>query len=787
MVVAFSLEWVVAFKRNQWSPSNGMGGRLGPEYAAIISKNEGGVTVLSTSSSWDLGRDGRAETSRQRIYVCSSLSDRVTQKTVSDVKRLSKNARQPYTLYFCSSQRMSEHQCNKIAQELSTMLSTTTRVIVLGGYQLAQFAEQHSSTFVSHYSVELDDFLVTIRTSVERPIEQDDALRLALIGVVHENSEEIRNELYRDAIRTVLNRRPLTIGECARDVSAHFRLGRTLPDEVIASHLEALIELDEAQSGPDGRYCITSRGAEVLGQHNSTAVDSLLAGRSLVRERLEEMIGHALSEEHFSRVWAVFTAKIASAFFERGQQLVRQIGALLAASQTGQQADEPLFFVPDLADAVASTSSHTAQQDELSEAVRDLFREPTSDAFSWLARLCASYVALCALGLEAQSGRALTQLLSKLLLVLDTDIALSLLCEGEPNHREVVDLVRKWRAIGGGVVVAQEVLFEVAHHAAIATYDYEQLQRWLPGTAEKRQRIVDNAFVRAFATLLAANRVRRSHWPSYIEEYLVAGKPDPSRIAEILAQEFNIQQLAPATHAEREIEERARRVLAPRNARNLSPSRARIARDKARRDASLYASIVRQARLARRKEAGGGCVLVSSARRLAEVEQRLREVGEAKLVISLGGAFHILALIPGVSIGVTAMQTVLFEVHRRFSSNLERVLLRIVEESDSVSLPWARRHRLMGEVRSRLLSGVDRTTRRGMATGELDRSVERVALAEKNLPQTAEILRDSLEAVVVDESLQRKNIELMNLVESLEREVQQLKVANRHLKDGSKR
>ena len=32
-VVAFSLEWVVAFQRNQWSPSTGMGGRLQPEYA----------------------------------------------------------------------------------------------------------------------------------------------------------------------------------------------------------------------------------------------------------------------------------------------------------------------------------------------------------------------------------------------------------------------------------------------------------------------------------------------------------------------------------------------------------------------------------------------------------------------------------------------------------------------------------------------------------------------------------------------------------------------------------
>ena len=41
MVVAFSLEWVVAFKRNQWSPSNGMGGRLGPEYADTAARSIG--------------------------------------------------------------------------------------------------------------------------------------------------------------------------------------------------------------------------------------------------------------------------------------------------------------------------------------------------------------------------------------------------------------------------------------------------------------------------------------------------------------------------------------------------------------------------------------------------------------------------------------------------------------------------------------------------------------------------------------------------------------------------
>ena len=55
---------------------------------ALIGELEGGVPVVSTSASWDLGRDGRAQTPRGTIYTCCSLRDDVDEKALDDVRRL---------------------------------------------------------------------------------------------------------------------------------------------------------------------------------------------------------------------------------------------------------------------------------------------------------------------------------------------------------------------------------------------------------------------------------------------------------------------------------------------------------------------------------------------------------------------------------------------------------------------------------------------------------------------------------------------------------------------------
>src|ERR1700690_4332998 len=44
---------------------------------AIVSEIEGGATILNTSASWDLGKDGRSLKAHGNIFTCSSLTDLV--------------------------------------------------------------------------------------------------------------------------------------------------------------------------------------------------------------------------------------------------------------------------------------------------------------------------------------------------------------------------------------------------------------------------------------------------------------------------------------------------------------------------------------------------------------------------------------------------------------------------------------------------------------------------------------------------------------------------------------
>jgi hypothetical protein len=744
----------------------------------IVGVLEGGIHVLLTSRSWDKGRDGRAETSTITVYVMTSLSDDVDGKSERDARRLKESARPAEAVYFCSSQSLSEKRCDEIAGQLREILGTENKVVVLGAGQLADVVGQSPAVFIEHYGQEFDGLMAMLRKSIDEPVRDDGSLRLALMSIAGETSEEVRDSLYGNVIRTALKTRPSNTAECAKHVSDQFRLHRVLPVEAIERHLEILLAEGDVSLNLERRYELTVAGKEKLAAQELAAVDALRQGRDVIQRHLERSLGHSLTNDHFNRIWDIVREKLASAFFDRGLQLVTQVGFMVkrAAGSEAIGDDRPLCFLPALADAVANTSSSASQQDELRLAIRDMFEEPESETFNWLARLCASYVGLCTLGLEAQSGQALAAVLSKVDLVLDTDIVLSLLCEGEPNHAAMNELVKKWRALGGEVMVSEEVLHEVAHHAVIADREYRHVSHWLPGERrEDRLRWIDNAFVRAFAELLAQRRIPREHWRKYIDQYAPAGKADLGRIAELLVQDYGIRELPPPTKMEEDVAKSARKLLVQRAEKSFNGERLRIAIDKAERDASLYAAIVHRHRMARKNDPDRSCILVSSARRLAEVEQRLHIMGEPQLVLSSGSVFYMLSLVPGVSIGVTAMQTLLFEVHKQFSGDVDRTLMRAVHESCEVSLPWARRQTVVRDIKKRVFESARRSaaaagTRLQDTEGERAR-VMSDALTEANAPELATIIRDALDQVVVDRRLERENQELRATVETLRAEL----------------
>ena len=212
-------------------------------------------------------------------------------------------------------------------------------------------------------------------------------------------------------------------------------------------------------------------------------------------------------------------------FLAHGDAIVAEISDLVSenpgsVNRASSSNSSSLSFLEELAHAVASTSANAQQRDEIFQAIKILFTDRTSVATDWLLRLSASFLAACAAGLEHSSSAALSKLLSRTSLALDTDVVLSLIGEGEPEHDSVETIVTRWSQLGGKLLVAEPVLEEAAYHAHIAQADYDEVSRRLPGLDQKNGcTLWPNVFVRSFAELLAKNQARSSQWRAYIGQF----------------------------------------------------------------------------------------------------------------------------------------------------------------------------------------------------------------------------------------------------------------------------
>jgi hypothetical protein len=742
----------------------------------LVGDLEGGAVVLSTSRSWDLGRDGSVRARSGSIYTCCSLSGRVDSKARKDIKRLTTKTKQIDRIYFCSSQDLGESKRDQIEEELRTLVPEGSTINVYGRSQLGEIAASRQSLFLLFYKKEVEDCLAIISNVSSNEGAEADVFGLALATAGHESSDVIRRELYKATIRQILaDGKPRNVAECAHSLSSIFRLNKVVSDSAISYQL-GYLESEGQVTLASGRYGLTERGREELNNQEVAAVDKLLVGRQRIREEVERKIGHKLSDAHFERIWAVAQERMAHFFFLRGKEMLSLVSRIVEPEEgLGDLPDDnaPLFFVDELAAAVAETSSSSDQKEELRQAFIDLFEGASGAAFEWLLEICIGFVALCSLGVEAETGRALESVFRKTSLVFDTDVVLSLLGEGEPGHEGVLAIVQRWKILGGGIWVAKGVLEELAYHAWIAENDFQEVIGWIPGTPADRLDLIENALVRSFAELLAKKKARRNQWRQYIGQFKGDHKYDTSRVEAFLRENYSFRVLPAASDIEKDLEQKAKEFFLriPRH-KDTDPA---IIEDKARRDSTLYAAIHRHIREARERDLECGCLLVSSARRMLLIERAGREFGEPDMVVSIGGMLSLLSLVPGVSVGIGAMKAFLFDARRPvFSGPLERLLLRVIRESQEVEMPWAKRGLLVREFRKRLVEDA-KNAGEYYRRREDRRDLEEKALSEEALPRTAEILRSSLDAVASQTKLKEENYRLARLVESLREEVDRYK------------
>lgn len=280
--------------------------------------------------------------------------------------------------------------------------------------------------------------------------------------------------------------------------------------------------------------------------------------------------------------------------------------------------------------------------------------------------------------------------------------------------------------------------------------------------------LIGNAFVRSFAHLLAENKIEMADWREFMRQYRGIHEYDTSVVSETLLGDFGVQQLPEFSSIYYDYESEIRAKLVEAARRDFGEDKKSL--DKAKRDSRLYVGLIAQLDQLRNVDPGSSCLLISSARRLSDLQRELHPDNDEKLVISIAGAIYLLSLIPDVNLGLTAMKAFLFDERRSaFSSDFERTVLRIVRGSDRV-LPFAKRGSLMRSLRRKLVSNA--VEQGDKAREEYTRRLEQEAFEPRNQDRTIELLTDALNAAGVESKSERELSAARKRIAELENQLQ---------------
>jgi len=723
---------------------------------AVISKLEGGATVVSTGASWDLGRDGRQLRGRE-VFVCSSLRDDLEPKVLGDIERLLKSAPSAKRVYFCFTHELSEYRNEQIKANIRQQMSKTLEVEILDVRQIAE-VDLHGSEFESieawkFYRTELEDCLERLRGGDRRVVE-DAALRLTLMAMGPDELGEIRMAVYRTLVLDVLKSRPASRNELAVAVGNALHLSRsprlsTLEPAITSMLREGFIE--EVSS----RLELTDKGkAEALNSERKGA-KHLLQGKDKVKKHLEDLLARSIDDDLYADIWSAIEDRLGALLYERGAFIVSSAAAFVEKSGASEGEHVDLFeLIDQMASAAAARWPDPEYRPAVSTAVRDLFLDGEGPAQEWLLRACGAFLSVCALGYESLSVSSVKRALLDCELVLDSDVLLSLVCRGEQEHKSVSMAFREWKALGGRLASANSVVAEVAHHAWIAQFDYNEIRDMLPGTFEDCLRLVRNAFVRSFAALLREKRAKPHQWFRFIDQWRGKSASDVGKASQMIRLELGLSMLEEVRVRDEPI---AKQYLASRKEelRTLGDGRARkIQEDKLRRDAELLAAIAKRRSDLERVRGGGTCTLVSNSERLRRFERLSEADGSSPWVIPPASWIYMLSCCPGVSVGLPAMKALLFGGNLRDSvDQFDELVLRAMKGSGEYSMGWAERPMLRKGIQDAVLKHAKQFS---VPRERITRAFENAHRSDEDRAIATSVLADAIREIALESATEKR-------------------------------
>jgi predicted nucleic acid-binding protein len=328
----------------------------------------------------------------------------------------------------------------------------------------------------------------------------------------------------------------------------------------------------------------------------------------------------------------------------------------------------------------------------IEQAVVDILTERSGPAFEWLSRVCERFVGLCSLGLEASSTEEIRRVIARHKVMLDSDIVITALCQGERGHGATREILSKWIRLGGRLLLPEPVLEEVAYHAYISEKDFQDTKQLAPDLkGVELRRYCSNAFVRAFYTV----ETDQNQWPTFRAMYAGDKPHDYSKILELMRDQMIGEFLPSAfdTDLARDIK---RYLLAISSGQEQAASEYFGDPGRLGRDGQILASIAAARKLEKTVGSDSRVVLLSSSTKLRMADEKFRDqFGAPEAIISRGALSYLISLVPESGLGVGALRKALFDFgETAHLAETERFALRVIRAAGTYTMPWAQRPHL---------------------------------------------------------------------------------------------
>ena len=717
-----------------------------------------GQPVLSTSQSWDLGRDGRGYGARRGVWVLTTLRAD-PDKALQDASRLKSTHAPINHIYYVAPRAISEQVLDNHRRAIREVVGGTVIVDPLGRPQIVALVSSGKDglAFRRHYAGELASITNVLAQDASEP--QSHHLELALCTFGAKDTRELRAALSSRLILRLLEARNCSVGDLA-DGAAKV-LGVPAFSRATVQHycgvLGKLGHIAERRS----LYEITDEGRQAIAAGDEGVVQRGLSGRKAVRRAVEESLGNAIPEQQWTHLWTDIQKGLAYAFYVRGKEVLDVISHLVDGDTSVEQRGILALLITDVLRKSIEDHAAAPHRPQLLRAFQDAFLPGDKHgAFEWLASVAGRFAATCTLGLSPDILSTLAQTLRRMRFFADTDVVVSYLCAHEPSNAAASAILGLSKRLGNRMLITDAVVEETARHAMKAYTDYRvrvsPIQRPLNWWEIAD---LESAFTREFEYLRTEGKVKAARWSQFIARYAgpenysrMRYTPDTSKMRSILnAEGFGIRSPGTRDVEWEERQEAIEKVIYEESKKRHPDARRDVMKDKSRIDAEMLMTVADVVAGAQSQGAGEQYLIISSAVRLRQlprgVRAHLRDIPE---VISLAEAASMAALLPDQPIALQALHAFLFEDRiGRTLGGLEARLLRIVREASSVVLPGATRGVLQEEFASVIV-------RESKLTGETEGEVrERI---ERSPVEFARVAAVAVDALAIQRPLERDEV-----------------------------